>query len=126
MSQVHVIGVEGENFLLIEAAFQDDRHINFFEFPKGSTLGRQPEASDQLLSNGTGPLCILSSRQVYESGPHNSNGVDALMFKESPVFNRKHGITQDLGDILIIDEPPFFPSLVKQISNELGFYFVRV
>ena len=48
------------------------------------------------------------------------------MFKESSIFNREHRIAQNLGDVLILNEPALLPVFVKQIGNQQRLDFVGI
>ena len=76
LSQVDVVGVEGENFLLGQACLQDGRHVDLFGLADDPSLPSQPEAgrSNQLLGDGAGPP--FKSPQCHA---HQGDGIEAVV-----------------------------------------------
>src|SRR6185503_18129422 len=98
----------------------------FFELANNSSFRCKPEIPYHLLRNRAGALSALPPQQIDKGSSNNTHGIEPAVLEEASVFDCEYCIAQDLGNILILDQPSLFPGLVKQIGNQQRLDFVRV
>ena len=124
VAQVHFVGVQLENLLLVEALLELDRNHGFGELPPPVAIGRQKERARHLHRNGAGALIVLAAvPHVGPRRPHDADEVKASVLEEALVLGRKNRVHQHYRQVFIAHWPPLLTRAVEKIGNEFRFDF---
>ena len=115
--EINFIGVKFENLLLGEPALEFQRHHGFGNLAAQGAVRVEEKAARHLHRNRTAALDARPVAQISPCGAKNSNRIEAGMFEEAPVFDRKHGIAQHLWDVVEAHGPAFLAGVVEQAGQ---------
>ncbi len=120
VAQVDFVGVELENLLLVEAAFQLKRDHQFGELAPQGALAREKEAARQLLGERACALGRFSPAKVHPGRAEHANGIKARVIEEALVFGREQGIHQDFRQVFEAHRAALLARAVEEIGQQLG------
>jgi len=115
LAEENLVQVKGKDLLLGKRLLDLQGEQEFPGLADKGALGCQEIGSRQLLGNGAAALGSLPGKQEVRTGAHQPLVVKTGVLKEAVVFSGKHGMNQDVGDVVI---PNRGPAKLAQLRNE--------
>ena len=106
MAKEDLVGVEGENLLLGEAALNLDGHHHLLHLAPELAVRVEKQVAGELHGQGAGPLGARSAAQIAIGGAHDAPQVNAPVALKVLVLNGDDGVAQNLRIILIAGNDP--------------------
>ena len=116
--EIDFIGVELENLLLVEAVLEFQRYDRFGNLAPPGPVRAEKEAARHLHRDRA---AALNARPVAQVGPgraQNPDRIESRMLEKAPVFHGKHGIAQNLRNIVVADGAALLAGAVKQARQK--------
>ncbi len=126
VAKINFVGVKLKNLLLGEAVLELQRHHGLGDFAPQGPVRIEKEAARHLHRNRAAALHARAVAQVRPGRSENAYGIEARMLEEAPVFHRKHGVTQNLGNVVVADGAALLARTVEEAGQQFRFHIRRI
>jgi|SRR5882672_10696206 len=116
--EINFIRVKLENLLLVETVLKFQRYDRFGKLAPQGPVRAEEEAARHLHGDRAAALNARSVAQVGPGRTQNADRIKARMLEKAPVFHGKHGIAQNLRNVVIADGAALLTGAVKQTGQK--------
>src|SRR5690606_16574495 len=101
--EVDQVGVEGEDFLLVEFLFDAQGEEDLIELADEALLGGEEKVARQLHGDGAAPGLDFPGGGELDGGAGEAGDVHPVVVVETVIFRGENGVDEILGNILEAD-----------------------